>query len=81
MTMLYRDALGVVLKDLRTEQGLILREVANKSYISYGYLSEIERGKKEVTSGVMYWLCEALGTNVPDVLDQVSTLMRERVPV
>ena len=46
MNMLYRDALGVVLKELRTEQGLILREVANKSYISYGYLSEIERGKK-----------------------------------
>ena len=79
--MLYRTALGIVLKDLRTEQELRMRDVANKAYISYGYLSEIERGKKEVTSGIMFKLCEALDSNVPDVLDQVSTLMRERVTV
>lgn len=79
--MLYRTALGVVLKDLRTEQGSQLRDVANKAYISYGYLSEIERGKKEVTSGIMFKLCEALDSNVPDVLNQVSTLMRETVSV
>ena len=79
--MLYRNALGIVLKQLRTEQELRMRDVANKAYISYGYLSEIERGRKEVTSGIMYCLCEALGTNVPDVLNQVSTLMRETVTV
>jgi transcriptional regulator with XRE-family HTH domain len=79
--MLYRTALGIVLRDLRTEQDLQLRDVANKAYISYGYLSEIERGKKEVTSGIMFKLCEALGSNVPDVLNQVSTLMRETVSV
>jgi hypothetical protein len=29
----------------------------------------------------MFKLCEALDSNVPDVLDQVSTLMRESVTV
>lgn len=79
--MLYRNALGIVLKDLRTEQDLRMRDVANKAYISYGYLSEIERGRKEVTSGIMFKLCEALGTNVPDVLNEVSNLMRETITV
>ena len=79
--MLYRTALGIVLRDLRTERDLPMRDVANKAYISYGYLSEIERGKKEITSGIMFKLCEALDSNVPDVLDQVSTLMRESVTV
>lgn len=79
--MLYRTALGIVLRDLRIEQELRMRDVANKAYISYGYLSEVERGKKEVTSGIMFHLCEALGTNVPDVLNEVSTLMRETVTV
>jgi transcriptional regulator with XRE-family HTH domain len=79
--MLYRTALGIVLRDLRIERDLRMRDVATKSYMSYSYLSEVERGKKEITSGVMFKLCEALDTNVPDVLDQVSTLMRETIPV
>jgi transcriptional regulator with XRE-family HTH domain len=58
-----------------------MRDVANKAYISYGYLSEVERGKKELTSGIMFKLCEALDTNVPDVLNQVSNLMRETITV
>jgi transcriptional regulator with XRE-family HTH domain len=79
--MLYRTALGIVLKQLRIEQGLTLRELSAKSWIALGYLSEIERGVKEASSGVMFNACEALGTNVPDVLDQVSTLMRETITV
>jgi len=79
--MLYRTALGIVLRDLRIERDLRMRDVANKAYISYGYLSEVERGKKELTSGIMFKLCEALDTNVPDVLNQVSNLMRETITV
>ena len=77
--MLYRTALGMVLKDLRTEQSLTLREVSKQAYMSLGYLSEVERGLKEITSGVMFCLCEALGVSVPDVLDRVSTLMNTRI--
>jgi transcriptional regulator with XRE-family HTH domain len=79
--MLYRVALGIVLKDLRIKQGWTLRELSTKALMSLGYLSEIERGVKEVSSDLMFGLCEALDSNVPDVLDQVSTLMRERVTV
>lgn len=79
--MLYRVALGIVLKDLRIKQGWTLRELSTKALMSLGYLSEIERGVKEVSSDLMFCLCEALGSNVPDVLDEVSTLMRETIPV
>ena len=36
--------LGVYLKQLRTESGLSIREVAKKSEITPGYLSKIEKG-------------------------------------
>jgi transcriptional regulator with XRE-family HTH domain len=79
--MLYRTALGIVIKDLRIKQGWTLRELSTKALMSLGYISEIERGVKEVSSDLMFSLCEALDSNVPDVLDRVSTLMRESVTV
>ena len=79
--MLYRIALGIVLRDIRTKQGRTLRDVSKQAIIALGYLSEIERGQKEVSSDIMFYLCEALGVSVPDVLDSVSRIMRETVAV
>ena len=51
--MNYRNALGSVMKDLRNEQGLNLRQVSGKACIALGYLSEVERGHKEPSSEIV----------------------------
>jgi transcriptional regulator with XRE-family HTH domain len=75
--MLFKDALGKALRKIRVSRGLTLREVASKSGVSLSYLSEVENGRKEVSSDFLFWVCEALGWGIPDVLDEVSTVMRE----
>ena len=58
--MNYRNALGSVMKDLRNEQGLNLRQVSGKACIALGYLSEVERGQKEPSSEIVELIANAL---------------------
>ena len=44
-----REAIGHVLRDLRTRDHKTLREVSEKAGVSLGYLSEVERGQKEAS--------------------------------
>jgi transcriptional regulator with XRE-family HTH domain len=71
-----RKLLGEVLRDIRLDQGLTLREISEKSAISLGYISEIERGKKEVSSEVMFSLCRALDVPLSQVFGEVTTEMK-----
>jgi transcriptional regulator with XRE-family HTH domain len=48
--MILRSALGEILREERLAQGLSLRTVSKQASISLGFLSEIERGKKEIGS-------------------------------
>lgn len=61
--MNYRQALGTVIRETRLEKNLALRTVSSQGVISLGYLSEIERGQKEVSSELLS--CIALGLDVP----------------
>jgi transcriptional regulator with XRE-family HTH domain len=71
-----RKLLGEVLKDIRLDQGLTLRELSEKSAVSLGYISEVERGKKEVSSEVMFSLCKALDVPLSQVFGEVTTEMK-----
>jgi len=46
---------------MRTAQGYTLREVSANAGVSLGYLSEVERGCKEVSSEMLASICTALG--------------------
>ncbi|GHJ43136.1 hypothetical protein Cs7R123_04780 [Catellatospora sp. TT07R-123] len=70
--VLLRSALGESLRRLRLEQGRTLAEVALAARISMPYLSEVERGLKEVSSEVLAALCRALGIELPDLLVAVA---------
>jgi hypothetical protein len=61
---LYKHALGEVIRERRHELNLTLRQVTDKGYIALGYLSEIERGHKEISSELLQNLAEGLRTNV-----------------
>ena len=78
--MLFRETLGEILRELRAEQGLTLRLVAKEATMALGYLSEVERGKKEVSSEILNDLATALKVDVPEVLMLVSMRMAGGVP-
>lgn len=65
---LMRDLIGALLRRTRTEQGRTLREVAEDAQVSLPYLSEIERGRKEVSSEVLAAVYRSLGLSISDVL-------------
>lgn len=67
-----RHAIGDVLRSERTEQDRTLHEVATDAAVSLPYLSEIERGRKEVSSDLLESVCDALGVEVADVLRRAA---------
>lgn len=74
--MLLRDALGETLRDARNRQNRTLRDVSTAANVSLGYLSEVERGRKEASSELLASICDALDLELSDLLDSVSRTMR-----
>ncbi|MGZ7496846.1 helix-turn-helix domain-containing protein [Corynebacterium sp. ZY180755] len=72
---LLREALGAALRSFRADKGITLRELAEASRVSPGYLSELERGRKEVSSELLASVCHALGTSVSNVLIEAAGSM------
>lgn len=74
--MLYRVALGVVLREERLAQGLTLRKVSQQAPMALGYLSEIERGSKELSSEALNNLAiNGLGVEPHELIFQTAMLM------
>lgn len=67
-----REAIGRVLRDLRTRDHKTLREVSEKAGVSLGYLSEVERGQKEASSELLGSIAEALGVSTAQLLRMVA---------
>lgn len=72
-----RKVMGEVLRELRVECGMTLREVSLSSMVSLGYLSEIERGHKEASSEVLSSIATALGVSLSQLLARVGTKVAE----
>lgn len=66
--MTLRVALGDVVRELRTERGWTLRKLSSKSSISLGYLSEVERGIKEMSSEVIQSVADGLGVPLAEIV-------------
>jgi transcriptional regulator with XRE-family HTH domain len=69
---LLRTTLGQVLRRTRLDQGRTLADVARAAKVSMQYLSEVERGRKEASSEVLAAICDALETDLPEVLAEVG---------
>ena len=80
MTTLLREVIGDVLRRARTDQGRTLREVSDTARVSLGYLSEVERGRKEASSELLSAICGALDVPLSRVLsDAGEELAREEL--
>jgi transcriptional regulator with XRE-family HTH domain len=68
MTALLREVIGDALRRARTSQGRTLRAVSDAARVSLGYLSEVERGRKEASSELLNAICTALDVSLSAVL-------------
>src|SRR5262245_41135295 len=73
MTVLLREAIGDRLRHARTNQRRTLREVSRAARVSLGYLSEVERGRKEASSELLSAICDALDLPLSALLHNVAT--------
>jgi transcriptional regulator with XRE-family HTH domain len=73
--MLLRTALGEVLREERLAQGKSMRQISQAGFIALGYLSEIERGQKELSSEPLANVAKALGVPAHELLMRTATLM------
>lgn len=73
---LWREVLGLRLRQLRQEQRRTLAETAGRAGVSPQYLSEVERGRKEPSSEMIAALAGALGTSLGELTGQVSEVLR-----
>ncbi|MEU4803338.1 helix-turn-helix transcriptional regulator [Actinosynnema sp. NPDC023587] len=73
MTVLLREAIGDRLRHARTTQRRTLREVSRTARVSLGYLSEVERGRKEASSELLAAICEALDLPLFELLHLVAS--------
>lgn len=73
MTVLLREAIGDRLRHARTNQRRTLREVSRAARVSLGYLSEVERGRKEASSELLSAICNALELPLSHLLHHVAS--------
>lgn len=75
MAQLVREVIGDVLRRARMSQGRTLREVSDSARVSLGYLSEVERGRKEPSSELLNAICDALDVPLSSVLTDAGERM------
>jgi transcriptional regulator with XRE-family HTH domain len=75
MGTLLREVIGDVLRRVRIDQGRTLREVSDAARVSLGYLSEVERGRKEASSELLSAICGALDVPLSRVLSDAGEEM------
>lgn len=71
-----RHVIGETLREERHRQGRTLAEVADEAAVSVPYLSEVERGRKEVSSDVLHTVHRALGLELDEVLERATRRLR-----
>jgi transcriptional regulator with XRE-family HTH domain len=75
MALLLREAIGAGLRRARTARRRTLRDVSRTARVSLGYLSEVERGRKEPSSELLAAICEALDVALPDLLTEAAHVL------
>src|ERR1700752_2712137 len=76
--VLLRHLLGDALRRLRVRQGRTLREVSATARVSLGYLSEVERGRKEASSELLSAICDALDVPLSELLVEAGEQLARR---
>ena len=76
MEPLWREALGWRLRMLRADRDETLAQTAERAGISPQYLSEVERGRKELSSEMIAAVAGALDITVADLMAGAAADLR-----
>ena len=75
--MKFRQALGEVIRAERLANGLTLRDVSRRGFVSLGHLSEVERGENDPSSECLDGIANGLGVKVSSLIVKAGDLMTE----
>lgn len=64
--------LGLIIRQNRKKQKLTLKNVSQKAGISEGFLSQVENNVNSPSVDTLMKICNALGVNAGDILNQVN---------
>jgi transcriptional regulator with XRE-family HTH domain len=73
--MLYREALGEILRETRLAQNKTMRQVSGVAFMALGYLSEVERGQKELSSEPLENLARSLNLEPYELIFKTAMRM------
>ena len=65
----HREIVGKNIRACRTSAGLTLEELAEKADLSWPYLSEIERGRENISLDKLAQLARALGVKLSKLVE------------
>ena len=60
----HRERIGASIRRLRTEKGMSLRELAEKSGVNHSNIVKIEAGRYNVSIDILNRICDALGAEI-----------------
>ena len=67
-----RESLGTVIRERRKSLGLTLAQMAQRTGVSLGYLSQIELGKNSASIETLYRISLGLGTKIAELFQSVQ---------
>jgi DNA-binding response OmpR family regulator len=67
-----RESLGSAIRERRKGMGLTLAQMASRTEVSLGYLSQIELGKNSASIETLYRICLALGIKMAELFQAVQ---------
>lgn len=67
-----RESLGSAIRERRKALGLTLAEMAKRTNVSLGYLSQIELGKNSASIETLYRICLGLGIKLAELFETVQ---------
>lgn len=67
-----RETLGAAIRERRKKMGLTLQQMAHRTNVSLGYLSQIELGKNSASIETLYRICLGLGIKLSDLFNTVQ---------
>lgn len=76
--MSLRSAIGDTIHSIRQDRQMTLRDLSNKSCVALGYISEVERGRKDPSDGVLEALASGLDLSMTDFIGEVYTYLKEQ---